>query len=127
MHILVVDDKKSVRDSLRRLLTSVGFEVSTAVNGLDGFEKAQNTLFQLYIIDHLMPLMNGITLSKNLKNTPSCVGIPILFMTTQDEENVEKLPEFSLFDGLLHKPFNDDDFLCALRALIRVAPSKIAL
>jgi len=127
MNILVVDDKKSVRDYIGNLLTSLGYTVTTAVNGLDGFEKAQQTPFSLYIIDHLMPLMNGVTLSKNLKEAPSCAGISILFMTTQGKASVANLPEFHLFDKIVSKPLNEIEFLLAVKGLINDIPSKIAL
>ena len=67
MHILVVDDKSAVRLALTNILEQQGHSVRTAFNGLDAFEKAHSELFDLYIIDHLMPVMNGILLSKNLK------------------------------------------------------------
>ena len=127
MNILVVDDKKSVRDCVSNFLTALGHTVSTAVNGLDGFEKAQQAPFSLYIIDHLMPLMNGVTLTKNLKQAESCSNTPILFMTTQDKTSVEILPEFSLFDGLVSKPLNEVEFISAVKCLIGSVPSKIAL
>ena len=126
MHILVVDDSKSVRDSISQLLTSFGCTVSTAINGLDGFEKAQQTPFNLYIVDHLMPLMNGVTLSKNLKQTTFCAQIPILFMTTQGKESIECLPEFNLFNGIINKPLNEDEFVAQVKRLINKIPSKIA-
>lgn len=127
MNILVVDDKKSVRDYIGNLLTSLGHTVSMATNGLDGFEKAQKAPFSLYIIDHLMPLMNGVTLSKNLKQTLSCEATPVLFMTTQGKASVENLPEYDLFDEIVSKPINEIEFLSAIRSLINDIPSKIAL
>jgi len=127
MNILVIDDKKSVRNCVSDFLTSLGYTVSTAVNGLDGFEKAQQAPFSLYIIDHLMPLMNGVTLTKNLKQASFCASTPILFMTTQDKISVEDLPEFHLFDGLVSKPLNEDKFKSAVKCLIGDVPSKIAL
>jgi CheY-like chemotaxis protein len=126
MHILVVDDNKSVRDSISQLLTSFDCTVSTAINGLDGFEKAQQTPFNLYIVDHLMPLMNGVTLSKNLKQTTFCAQTPILFMTTQGKESIECLPEFNLFNGIINKPLNEDEFATQVKRLIKKFPSKIA-
>jgi len=127
MNILVIDDKRSVRESINDLLIPLGCTVSTAVNGLDGFEKAQQTPFHLYIIDHLMPLMNGVTLSKNLKQTPFCAQTPILFMTTQGKTSVENLPEFNLFDGIINKPLNETEFISTVKCLISNVPSKIAL
>jgi len=127
MNILVVDDKKSVRESISKLLIPLGYTISTAVNGLDGFEKAQQAPFHLYIVDHLMPLMNGVTLSKNLKQTPFCAETPILFMTTKGKASVENLPEFNLFDDIITKPLNEAEFMSIVKRLINSVPSKIAL
>jgi two-component system chemotaxis response regulator CheY len=127
MNILVVDDKESVRERISKSLISLGCTVSTAVNGLDGFEKAQQSVFQLYIVDHLMPLMNGVTLSKNLKQTPFCAKTPILFMTTKGRDSVVNLPEFILFNDLITKPLEEDELISAVKGLINIEPSKIAL
>ncbi len=127
MHILVVDDKESVRACISEFLIALDCTVSTAVNGLDGFEKAQQMPFHLYIIDHLMPLMNGVTLSKNLKQTPFCAQTPILFMTTQGKVSVENLPEFNLFDGIINKPLNKTEFISEVKCLINNVSSKFHL
>ena len=96
MNILVVDDKLSVQEALSATLCQLGHQVDVASNGLDAFEKAQKNEYQLYIIDHLMPLMNGVQLVKNLKQTEHCAAIPVLFMTTQGLAEAESLPEFPL-------------------------------
>lgn len=120
MNILVIDDKKSVRDTLSKLLVSLGHSVNTAVNGLDGFEKGQKMPYHLYIIDHLMPLMNGVVLSKNFKQTNFCAKTPILFMTTQGTDSVKKLPEFNLFNSVINKPINENDFISAVKSLTNI-------
>ena len=117
MNVLVIDDKKSVRDAVSKLLVAQGHSVDTAVNGLDGFEKAQKTSYSLYIIDHLMPLMNGVILSKNLKNIPFCAKTPILFMTTQGLDSIKHLPEFSLFSDIISKPVNETSLISAVETL----------
>jgi len=124
MKILVVDDKKSVREYASKLLTQSGYTVTTAVNGLDGFEKAQKEEFNLYIVDHLMPLMNGVTLTKNLKQSPSCTETPILFMTTQSTDSVEGLPEYKFFNDIITKPLNEDKFISMVKRIISDVPSK---
>ncbi len=117
MNVLVIDDKKSVREAVSKLLAALGHSVDTAVNGLDGFEKAQKTSYNLYIIDHLMPLMNGVILSKNLKNIPFCAKTPILFMTTQDLDSIKQLSEFALFSRIISKPLNETTFISAVESL----------
>mgnify|MGYP000421588171 CR=1 FL=1 len=126
MNILVVDDNRISRENISTILISLGHNVSTAVNGLDGFEKAQKGSFNLYIIDHLMPLMNGVLLSKNIKNSPELEQNPILFMTTKGKESVENLPEVNLFNKVISKPLEEDEFILAVKSLIGNIPSTIA-
>ncbi len=114
MNILVADDKPAVRDTLSTLLAAHGYHVDTAINGLDAFEKAQSKDYRLYIIDHLMPLMSGIQLSKNLKQLPYCKQIPILLMTTQNIDSVKKLPEYALFNRVIGKPIDESNFIKTL-------------
>ena len=123
MHVLVVDDSKVIQDSLCKLLVSLGYSVETACNGLDALEKAQSNSHDLYIVDHLMPLMNGVQLSKNLSNNTYCQNTPILFISTQDLKHVKQLAfskaskplaEYPLFSGVLSKPIQENDFLMAL-------------
>lgn len=117
MNILVIDDKKSVRDTISRFLVALGHSVHTAVNGLDGYEKAQQSPYNLYIIDHLMPLMNGVVLSKNLKKNSLCSKTPILFITTQGIDSVKTLPEFTLFSSVISKPLNETTFISVVESL----------
>lgn len=117
MNVLVIDDKKSVRETISKSLVSLGHTVDTAVNGLDGLEKAQKMPYQLYIIDHLMPLMNGLILSKNLKQKSLCAKTPILFMTTQEIDSIKRLPEFTLFSRIISKPFNEAAFISVVESL----------
>ena len=117
MNVLVIDDKKSVRDTISKFLVSLGHSVDTAVNGLDGLEKAQKMPYHLYIIDHLMPLMNGVILSKNLKQKLFCAKTPILFMTTQEIDSIKILPEFMLFDSIISKPLNEITFISVVESL----------
>jgi len=108
MHILVVDDKQAVLDLVTDILKGYGHSIETASNGLDAFEKAQKSPFDLFIIDHLMPVMNGIQLAKNLKHTDKTKDTEIVFMTTQDVSGVKALPEARLFKGIVAKPIDEN-------------------
>lgn len=127
MNVLVVDDKKSVRDSISKFLVARGYRVDTAVNGLDGFEKAQQGDYQLFVIDHLMPLMNGALLSKNIKQTEQYVDTPILFITTQPKEDIARLPEANLFAQVLIKPLNESQLLSTVSLLLPELPLKTTM
>ena len=117
MHILVVDDTSCIVERLTQLLASNGGRVETASNGLDAFEKAQKNTFDLYIVDHFMPVMDGLSLVKNLKKKLSTSTTPILFMTTESISKVEELVEYPLFDALLEKPIDETSLFDALKQL----------
>ena len=111
MRILVVDDKQAVLEQISSLLIKHGHQVELAHNGLDAFEKAQKGDYELYVIDHLMPLMNGLQLAKNFKQTEKTKAVDIIFITTQDVKEVSQLPEASLFSALLPKPIDENLFI----------------
>jgi len=122
MHILVTDDKSLIREKLTALLERHGHVVQTAFNGLDALEKAQKETYDVFIIDHLMPIMNGLQLSKNLKKLEDTSSIPIVFMTTQNINQVENLAEAQLFKCVMAKPLNEASLLSVLRQLDKKLP-----
>ncbi|MCO4799322.1 MAG: response regulator [Colwelliaceae bacterium] len=118
MHILVVDDKKVVRDKVASLLSQLDYSFTDANNGLDAFEKAQKESFDLYIIDHLMPVMNGLQLVKNLKSKDFSSNTPILFMTTQDISTLENHEELKLLNSIITKPIDQELFFKKINSLL---------
>ena len=118
MKILVVDDNKAVQEKLATLLVSQGHSVDLAINGLDALGKAQQSDYQLFVIDHLMPLMNGVQLTKYLKNNVLFANVPVIFMTTQGADALTHSVESSLFTKIIDKPIKDTVFLAALSALV---------
>ncbi len=111
MTIAVVDDEKNIRLSLQTALQKEGFTVLTFADGAKAFEayKSQATKPDLFILDIMMPVMDGLTLLKTLRQN-SCTS-PIMFLTSRDEE----------FDRVLGLELGADDYLCkpfSLRELI---------
>lgn len=107
MHILLVDDKKAILEQLTPILERNGHTVEIALNGLAAYEKAQSEFFDLYIIDHLMPVMNGIQLSKNLMKNSLTLNVPIIFMTTQNRSEILRLVQNLSFHALISKPIDE--------------------
>ena len=118
MHILVVDDKQPVREKVGYLLSQLGYTFECANNGLDALEKAQKQHFNLYIIDHLMPVMNGIKLVKNLKSKDDTSNIPIIFMSTQDISTLENVEEIMQVECIISKPIDQDLFYQKINQLL---------
>lgn len=106
MKILLVDDKAIVLKTIAKFLEEQGHIVESAMNGLAAFELINQHSYDLFIIDHLMPLMDGITLVKNLKQLPNLSSIPIIFMSTQDVKGVTYLREHNLVNYVMSKPID---------------------
>ena len=111
MKILVVDDNRAVLDSLSAMLTSHGYCINTACNGLDASEKSQSEVYDLLIIDHLMPIMNGIQLVKTLRQVEQYSQTPIIFMTTQGKSTLKPEYQSGLFTDLIDKPIDEESLL----------------
>ena len=80
LKILVVDDKKSFRDDLMQGLSHKKTVLYSAVNGLEAIEVAKKVLPDIIIIDHIMPVLNGLDAARKIKNDPVHQDVPIYLM-----------------------------------------------
>lgn len=104
--ILTVDDSASIRQMVTFTLKSSGYEVSEAVDGQDGLEKAKNKSFDMIFTDQNMPRMDGLTLIKNLRNLPQYRTTPILMLTTESGDAMKAQGRAAGATGWLVKPFD---------------------
>jgi two-component system sensor histidine kinase and response regulator WspE len=84
--ILVVDDSLTVREVERRLLENSGYEVTVAVDGMDGWNTLQLKKFDLVVSDIDMPRMNGIELIKKIKGSAKLKYLPVIIVSYKDRE-----------------------------------------
>lgn len=122
-NILVVDDDDEIRDLLEFDLQQSGYNVDTAKNGLEGLEKALSTHYDLILLDVMMPKMNGFDVCKNIRNAKN--PVPILLLTAKGTIN-DKTEGFECgADDYLIKPFDIQEVLLRVRALLRrgISPS----
>ncbi|MEV0252528.1 response regulator transcription factor [Nocardia sp. NPDC050712] len=117
MRILVVDDDRAVRESLRRSLTFNGYTVDLAVDGVDALEKVTAQRPDALVLDVMMPRMDGLEVCRRLRSTGD--DLPILVLTARDSvsERVSGLDAGA--DDYLPKPFALEELLARLRALLR--------
>ncbi len=85
-HILVVDDSITVREVERKLLTGKGYEVTVAVDGVEGWNVLQSGAFDLVVSDVDMPRMNGIELVERIKSSPQHAATPVMIVSYKDRE-----------------------------------------
>jgi two-component system response regulator MprA len=116
--ILVVDDERAVRDSLRRALELEGYEIELATNGQEAlYRLSANSDPDAVILDVLMPGMDGIEVCRRVRRGGN--RLPILMLTARDavENRVEGLDAGA--DDYVTKPFALEELLARMRALLR--------
>jgi two-component system response regulator MprA len=116
-HILVVDDDRAVRESLRRSLEFNGYTVSLAADGAEALAGISGTNPDAVVMDVMMPRLDGIETTRALRSVGN--HVPILVLTARDAvgDRVEGLDAGA--DDYLSKPFALDELLARLRALLR--------
>jgi two-component system response regulator MprA len=116
-HVLVVDDDKAVRESLRRSLEFNGYAVSLAADGAEALARIGGMHPDVVVMDVMMPRLDGIEATKSLRQTGN--HVPILVLTARDAvgDRVEGLDAGA--DDYLTKPFALQEPLARLRALLR--------
>ncbi len=117
MRILVVDDDRAVRDSLRRSLTFNGYTVELAVDGLDALEKVAAARPDALVLDVMMPRLDGLEVCRRLRSTGD--DLPILVLTARDSVSERVAGLDAGADDYLPKPFALEELLARLRALLR--------
>jgi two-component system, OmpR family, response regulator MprA len=118
-HVLVVDDDRAVRESLRRSLEFNGYAVSLAEDGASALAGISGTNPDAIVMDVMMPRLDGIETTRALRSVGN--QVPILVLTARDAvgDRVEGLDAGA--DDYLTKPFALDELLARLRALLRRA------
>jgi two-component system chemotaxis response regulator CheY len=107
MHlILAVDDSPSMRKMVSFTLLGAGFQVVEAVDGVDAFEKAQLQSFDLILTDQNMPRLDGLGLTRKLRELPKFKTVPILMLTTESSDLMKQAGRAAGATGWLVKPFD---------------------
>ena len=117
MKILIVEDEKLLADSLKTLLEKKGFTVECVYDGESGAEYAETGVYDLLILDVMMPKMNGYQVARSVR-AKRC-GTPILMLTARSglEDRIEGLNAGA--DYYLTKPFDSRELLACINALLR--------
>lgn len=116
--ILVIDDAKTMRDTLRDLLTANGFEVVEAENGEQGLEKMSEHAIDLVISDLNMPGMDGLTMCGHMKEQG--YKAPIFMLTTQTSPELKAKAKDSGVVAWIVKPHKDEVLLGGIRKVLKL-------
>lgn len=114
--ILIVDDNELVLTMARDALEQAGFEVVTAIDGIE----ANNFIFSknkpdLMIFDVMLPMLNGDQKVKLLREKEMGKEIPILLISAKEEDELRHLTKQAGADGFIHKPFTQEGIVSTVR------------
>ncbi len=112
--ILAVDDSASMRNMVAFTLRGAGHEVQEAGDGKAALDAAKAGHFDLVLADVNMPLMDGITLTRELRALPSFAGVPILILTTESDTDKKMQGKAAGATGWLVKPFDPEQLLATV-------------
>lgn len=117
MRVLVVEDEHKIANSIKKGLELESYAADVAFDGTEGFNLASAEDYDLIILDRMLPGMDGIEISKQLRKEKNHIPILILTAKSQIADKVEGLNAGA--DDYLTKPFAFEELLARVRALIR--------
>ncbi len=115
----MVDDDRAIRDSLDRLLALEGHRVTTAADGATALDRMRSGSVDLLVLDLMMPTVDGLTVCRVLRAEGDRVPILMLTARTETSDRVAGLDAGA--DDYLPKPFDPEELLARVRALLRRA------
>ena len=118
--ILLVEDDPNFGRILKDYLTINNYDVSLAVNGIEGFEKFNRSEFDLCILDIMMPFKDGLTLAREIREVND--AIPLIFLTAKNlKDDVLKGYKIGA-DDYLTKPFDSEILLAKIKSILNRKP-----
>jgi len=119
--ILVVDDAPTETEAFRAVLEKNGHEVLNAENGADGVAVARQERPDLVLMDIVMPGLNGFQATRQLTRSPETKHIPVIIVTTKDQETDRVWGKRQGASGYLVKPVSESRLLSEIGALLTTA------
>ena len=117
--ILLVDDEPDILEILKYNLSSQGYQVYTAKNGIEGVEKAKKKIPHLIILDVMMPEMDGIEACEIIRNTKGLENTIITFLTARGEDYSQVAGFDAGADDYITKPIKPKLLVSKIKALLR--------
>lgn len=113
--ILIVDDSPSETVKLREILVKNGFETLEAINGEDGISLAEQESPDLILMDVVMPGMNGFQATRKLTRSNTTKDIPVVIVSTKDQETDRVWGKRQGARDYLTKPINESDLIDVIK------------
>jgi two-component system response regulator ChvI len=123
--IALVDDDRNILTSVQMALEAEGFEVRTYPDGDEALRGLTQKPTDLAVLDIKMPRLNGMELLQRLRQTPATSRMPVIFLTSKDEEIDEIMGLRMGADDYIKKPFTQRLLLERVRALLRREQARL--
>ena len=120
--ILIVDDSPSQLMGIRRIVESLGHEALTAEDGAAGVEAAKRELPDLILMDVVMPNLNGFQATRSITRDPATKHIPVILVTTKDQETDKVWGMRQGARAYITKPFSDTELSETINRAIATEP-----
>ena len=117
MQILVVEDEKRLAEALQRILSEKKYMVDLAIDGADGYDMASSGIYDIIILDVMLPKMNGLQVAQQLRKEK--ISTPILMLTAKEQISDKVTGLDAGADDYMAKPFSPDELFARVRALTR--------
>jgi DNA-binding response OmpR family regulator len=121
-NILLLEDDLLLGETLEDLLDEEGYAVNWCKNGQEALDASYHAKFDLYIFDINVPLINGLTLLRELRDSDDMT--PTIYLTSHQEKSVMQEGFGNGADDYIKKPFDTDELLLRLKALLRRSNGK---
>ena len=118
LNVLVVDDNDSVREVLTILLSRRGYRCESATNGIEAMQKVRQSNFDAVITDLQMPEMDGIVLTRELRQHFS--DLPVMIMTGQPDDSVVESAMSAGAKEFVSKPFEISELMTRLHQMLHI-------
>ena len=114
--VLIVDDSPTQLNVISRVLTKHGYEIITAEDGEIGVQKAVNEKPDIILMDVVMPNLNGFQATRQITRNPATSHIPVIMLTSKDQDTDKVWAERQGAADYLTKPPNESDLIVKIKA-----------
>jgi len=119
--VLVIDDEEDFRLIIHDVLQTAGLEIRTAPDGVEGLAAVPEFKPDIILVDWMMPRMDGQTFVQNLRKDAARKDVPVIMLTVKQTADDELEALHFGVDDFIVKPFQAEDLLARLRAVLRRA------
>ena len=116
--ILIVDDSPSLRRMIAMTLKGAGYDIVEAEDGLDALERVATGRFDAVLTDQNMPRMDGLSFIREFRGRPEGQGVPVVFLSTENEGELKDKARAAGALGWMTKPFDQAKLLSVMARVV---------